>query len=272
MSVSVIIPTYRNPKYLDICLKSAIENRVNDINQIIVVVDGFFEESKDILNKYPVGFLNFDNNQGMQSAINTGVAQADSEYVFVINDDNVFGQDWDKYLNECINVLYDEKKVLTINQVEPIGPSMYNFNINNLGETADNFNYDEWLKYEASIRRKFYSFDGRIFPFLIKKKYFMAVGGLDTFYNGPNWCDIDFFLKLELLDFSFLRTQLLHLYHFGSVVTRKGPEANKFIQKQNDTAGQFYWKWGYVPDIVGNVKKNNTKYPDQLIIRGIEFK
>ena len=27
--ISLIIPTYRNPEYLDICLKSAIENQVN---------------------------------------------------------------------------------------------------------------------------------------------------------------------------------------------------------------------------------------------------
>ena len=49
--ISLIIPTYRNPKCLDICLKSAIEQQKGK-NEIIVIVDGFVEESKDILEKY----------------------------------------------------------------------------------------------------------------------------------------------------------------------------------------------------------------------------
>ena len=49
--ISLIIPTYKNPDYLDICLKSAIENQTNK-NEIIVAVDGFIEESQHILDKY----------------------------------------------------------------------------------------------------------------------------------------------------------------------------------------------------------------------------
>ena len=35
--ISLIIPTYRNPDYLDICLKSATEQQDNE-NEIIVVI------------------------------------------------------------------------------------------------------------------------------------------------------------------------------------------------------------------------------------------
>ena len=40
--ISVIIPTYKEPEYLDLCLKSCIEGQVNN-NEIIVVVDGFYD-------------------------------------------------------------------------------------------------------------------------------------------------------------------------------------------------------------------------------------
>ena len=49
--ISIIIPTYRNPEYLDICLKSCIEQQ-HYKNEIIVAVDGFIEESQHILDKY----------------------------------------------------------------------------------------------------------------------------------------------------------------------------------------------------------------------------
>jgi glycosyltransferase involved in cell wall biosynthesis len=40
--ISVIIPTYKEPDVLDLCLRSAIEGQQNK-NQIIVVVDGFYD-------------------------------------------------------------------------------------------------------------------------------------------------------------------------------------------------------------------------------------
>ena len=66
--ISLIIPTYRNPKYLDTCLKSAVAGQINkDKNEIIVVVDGFVEESKEVLEKYKgeIQVLPLEHNQGM---------------------------------------------------------------------------------------------------------------------------------------------------------------------------------------------------------------
>ena len=40
--ISVIIPTYKEPEVLDVCLKSVIEGQKHH-NQIIVVVDGFYD-------------------------------------------------------------------------------------------------------------------------------------------------------------------------------------------------------------------------------------
>ena len=64
--VSLIIPSYRNPECLDICLRSAFEGQAND-NEILAVVDGFYEESLKVLEKYPkVQVLPFEENKGMQ--------------------------------------------------------------------------------------------------------------------------------------------------------------------------------------------------------------
>ena len=49
--ISVIIPTYKAPEALDICLQSAIYNQTNQ-NEIIVVVDGFYNLNKDVLEKH----------------------------------------------------------------------------------------------------------------------------------------------------------------------------------------------------------------------------
>ncbi len=87
--VSLIIPSYRNPECLDICLESALEGQ-SIKNQIIVILDGFVEESKHIVEKYQdkINFLPLEQNQGMQMALNLGVCNADNGTIVIINDDN----------------------------------------------------------------------------------------------------------------------------------------------------------------------------------------
>lgn len=264
--ITVIIPSYRNPKYLELCLKSITENKVLDTTQVIAVIDGFIEENKSVIDKYPhVGFLPFEHNMGMQYAINAGVMQADTEYVFVINDDNVFPARWDERLTNSIKKIKDERFVITVNQIEPTGPGMFNFPVMELGQTIDTFAYEQFLYNEPSIASEHVSNDGHIFPFVMKKKHFMAVGGFDTFYNSPNICDWDFFLKLELLDFVFPRIHSLHLYHFGSVSTKKNSESQMFRAKEQAAIEQYMWKWGAPPYNQPNV---NSKISPNKQFRG----
>ena len=49
--ISTVITTYKEPEALDLCLQSAIEGQANN-NEIIVVVDGFYDINKEVLEKY----------------------------------------------------------------------------------------------------------------------------------------------------------------------------------------------------------------------------
>lgn len=284
MNITVICPTYRNPKYLDLFLKSATENRADIKNEITVIVDGFYEESHDILSKYQnINVLEFQQNQGMQTAINIGVMQANTEWIFVVNDDNVLPKWWDSRILEKLKLIEDayeaycwepgkcsyatDKVVLTVNQVEPTGPGMFNFPVIDLGKTVEEFQYEKWLSIEWNMRQNKETYDGHIFPFIVKKKYYMAIGGLDTFYCSPQICDWDMFLKWELLGFDFKRIHHLHLYHFGSVVTRKNSEAAQFRQREAQATSQFMYKWGIQPY---NKPGENSKIPSDGKFRGFE--
>lgn len=277
MNVTLIIPTYRNPKYLDLCLKSAIENCDSNQNHILVIVDGFLEESQSVLDKYPgIRYIDLEVNRGMQYALNIGVMQAETEYVFIINDDNVLPMHWDTRLLDEINTLQFRSDVpcvnwvLTINQVEPVGPSMFDFVIEDFGRTVDTFAYTGWLSAEQSLsdHQLFTPMTGHIFPFAIQKKHYLAVGGFDTFYNSPNICDWDFFLKLELLDFVFPRTKALHLYHFGSVSTKKNAESHQFKAREAQAFSEYQFKWGTMPH---NEPISNSKLPIDRTFRGFQI-
>jgi glycosyltransferase involved in cell wall biosynthesis len=262
--ISLIIPTYKSPEHLDICLKSAIDNQVNK-NEIIVSVDGFIEESQHILDKYQddIQILDMGANQGMQTALNLAVMNASNEIICIINDDNVLSKDWDVIIEKE----YNPNSVLTINQIEPTGPGIFNFPVKDFGKTPSEFKYNDFISYEPSIRKEVMTLDGGIFPFVISKKNYMIVGGFDTMYQSPFICDWDFFLKLDLNGVNFTRTHNLHFYHFGSAATKNGKEGNKFKQTEHPAAQMFMYKWGIAPQLF----ENNSHRPKNHTIKGINF-
>jgi glycosyltransferase involved in cell wall biosynthesis len=92
--ISVIIPTYKEPEVLDVCLKSAIEGQKNK-NEIIVVIDGFYEENKEVLSKWKedISVLNLEENVGQCRCTNLGVYNATHDLVLIVNDDNLFSKE-----------------------------------------------------------------------------------------------------------------------------------------------------------------------------------
>jgi glycosyltransferase involved in cell wall biosynthesis len=264
--ISLIIPTYRNPDCLDICLKSAIDQQDN-LNEIIVVVDGFIQESKHILDKYidKIKLLDLEDNQGMQQALNLGVYNANNEKICIINDDNVLCKGWDTIIENHLK----PNQVLTINQIEPSGPGIFDFPVYDLGKSPQEFKYEEFIEYELQIRNESkITPDGGIFPFAMWKTDYMVVGGFDTFYQSPFICDWDFFLKLDLNKLEFIRTHAGHFYHFGSIATKNGPEGDKFKYTEGPAAQVFMYKWGIPPRLFKNLSHNPG---DGSIIKGIKY-
>lgn len=262
--ISLIIPTYRNPEYLDICLRSATSGRILDTTEIIVVVDGYVEESKQVLDKYKedIKVLPLEQNQGMQTALNLGVYNATTENIMIINDDNVLGVGWDSIWQDV-----KEGEVITINQIEPTGPGIFNFPVKDFGKTPSDFRYEDFIDYESSIDSQEVTDDGGIFPFVMKKKNYMMVGGFDTLYQSPFICDWDFFLKLELAGVTFKRTHQYHFYHFGSTATKNGKEGSKFKATEGPAAETYIYKWGIPPRLY----QNNSHRPLGTTVKGITF-
>lgn len=261
--ISLIIPTYRNPECLDICLKSAIENQQNK-NQIIVAVDGFIEESKHILDKYKdnIQVLDLVQNQGMQQALNLGVFNANHEKICIINDDNVLCKNWDIIIEKELG----ENDVVTINQIEPY-PGIFGNPTKNFGTHPNQFEYNSFLEYEESIRQNTSTPDGGVFPFLMWKKDYMIVGGFDTLYKSPFICDWDFFLKLELNGKQFKRINSAHFYHFVSMATKKGKSKEEMAASEHPAAKVFAYKWGMMPQLF----ENNSHSPKGQNIKGIKY-
>ncbi|MEZ0368839.1 MAG: glycosyltransferase family 2 protein, partial [Candidatus Sericytochromatia bacterium] len=119
---SVIIPCFHAPAYLDLCLRSALEGQTM-ANQYVVVIDGCEAEYAVVLERYAKWIfpLVLPVNEGLCMALNKGVLLAESSRLLLINEDNVLPPGWDQRLLQE----FREDLVLTINQIEPEGKSIF---------------------------------------------------------------------------------------------------------------------------------------------------
>jgi glycosyltransferase involved in cell wall biosynthesis len=239
--ISVIIPTYKEPEVLDLCLRSAIEGQIQQ-NQIIVVVDGYYDINKDVLEKYKehIEVLNLEENQGLCRATNLGVYNATHDLILGVNDDNVFPEGWDVRLR----AEYVPNRVLSPNQIEPI-PSMFRqFHIADLGRDPNTFNLEAFQEYEKVLSQYNIDNSGSTLPFLMAKSDYMRVGGWDESYPGAWVVDWEFFMKCEMSDMKMIRTYNCHFYHFVSIGT-KSPERIADSQLKEQLCHEYFrYKWG----------------------------
>lgn len=280
MSISVIIPSYRNPRCLDLCLKSLFEGQEGD-NEILVVLDGFADESAEVLSKYPkTHVLPLDQNYGQQLAVNSGVAQSSGEYILLINDDNVAPKNWDGKLNlgkkaisELFSLVPSWMNVVIPNQIEPYTSIFSQFDIRDFGRTPETFDYEAFIKYEDELSRMHVPIcdsSGQTYPIFISKKLWMVVGGLDMSYPNASVTDWDLFVRLQLLECPLIRYYSAHFYHFVSIATKKTPEQEQIsAQKEAQSFDYFHFKWGYYPRV--NYDRNLSRFPIEKTIRGVEY-
>jgi GT2 family glycosyltransferase len=250
--ISVIIPTFRSPDALDLCLTSAIQGQQDRKNQIIVVVDGHYDINKEVLEKHSksIDILNLEENVGLCRATNLGVFNAKYELVLIVNDDNVFPENWDLSLLES----YQPNSVVSPNQIEPT-PSMFpQFLIEDLGRDPKTFDLEKFWQFDYHVASGGKIDEtGSTLPIFMSRIDFLKVGGWDENYEQGMVADWDFFLKCQLAGMKMLRTYECHFYHFASI------SVNGEKRRQAEINGHEYakYKWG---SYIKHNPQNNLKF------------
>jgi GT2 family glycosyltransferase len=252
--ISVIIPTYKEPEALDLCLQSCIEGQQNK-NQIIVVVDGFYDLNKEVLEKWSehISILNLEENVGLCRGTNLGVYNAQYDKILIVNDDNVFPLNWDINLEN----IYQLNSVITPNEIEPYPSIFKQKHIKDLGRTIDTFNLKHFQEYEKSINKNVIEENGSTLPIFMSRIDYLKVGGWDENYELGMVADWDFFLKCQLSGMKMLRTYNCNFYHFVSLSTTT--EEKKAERQKSEIKGFEYskYKWG---SYIKHNPLNNLKY------------
>lgn len=108
IKISVIIPCYNQENFIRETLDSVLAQSFSDY-EIVVVNDGSTDSSLEIINEYREKYsqkINIVNqeNKGPSAARNSGIREAQGEYIYPLDGD-------DKISADCLQSLYDAMQV-----------------------------------------------------------------------------------------------------------------------------------------------------------------
>mgnify|MGYP006142815865 CR=1 FL=1 len=252
---SILIPTFNNLKYLELCINSIKKNSKYD-HQIIVHVNTGDDGTIEYLNKINIEFTHTKYNSGICEGINRASKLSKYDYYLYAHDDFYFCPDWDLILSK-------EVKKIGHNNFYLSGTMMNQGQIIfNAGNTPEEFNEEKFIKEYKNYNH--YDFQGSTWaPTLVHKDIWNKVGGFSEEFFPGTGSDPDFNMKLWHQGIRIFKgINDFKVYHFGSVVLRKKlNEINKNSKFGSKGAKIFLLKWGITIKFFKKFYlKSNTTY------------
>ena len=240
--ISVIIPSYNNKDYLELCINSLEKNSYYK-NEVLVHVNEGNDGTIEFLKKKKIYFTHSKNNIGLCSGCNLVSKNARFNYILYSHDDMYFLPDWDQILIEKVNKLKTNKFYFSSIMINGDPKLKGHLNLN-AGDTIKNFDENFLLNNYKKLEHE--DFQGSTWaPHLIHKELWEKVGGFSEEFSPGAGSDPD--LNMKLWNEGVRIFQCLNksrVYHFGSVTIRKKQD-NFFRKNQGSLANKiFLLKWG----------------------------
>ena len=242
---SILIPSYNNLKYLEICINS-IKKNSNFAHQIIVHVNEGTDGTIEYLKKNNIEYTNTVDNVGMPKALNIASKKAQLNYILISHDDFYYCPGWDIEFEKEIKLLNHNNFYFSGTMV---GAGQIYFDA---GQTFESFNENKLIYNLENI--KTFNFQGTTkCPGLVHKDIWNKLGGWSEEFSPTGGDDTDFAMKLWKNDVRIFKGLGKSLaYHFGSITTRKkdkslftylGSRGNKIFLKKWGISINFFEKF-----------------------------
>lgn len=247
MKVTAIIPSLASEitkPYLQLCVESL---RATVDWDIIVVTNG--TKAPEPLNIPGITKRLHTRDQGQANAVNIGAQAANSDYLFISNDDMYYAPGWNK------NIRFDYP-VFSPNLVEPVNNpgSAAPFNKLDGGYTLKQFKKGKVNAYVANLVDASDDDDvvepGFNLPFFIRKDFWDLLNGYDMAYDpwGSN-SDTDLQTRINLAGVTPIRQRDMLVYHFSNKSGTFDGTHQDFYQNNIE---YFRSKFGFDRDELGS--------------------
>jgi glycosyltransferase involved in cell wall biosynthesis len=233
---SILIPTWNNLAYLQLCIKS-IRKNAHFEHQIIVIIN----EGKDgtlewVETQTDLDYVFSDTNLGICFGLNAARSLIQGDYVCYMNDDMYACPNWDLPLKNEIDAIGHNYFFLSGTMIEPTDTNNPCVIIQPYGTDIDTFEEELLLKNYKKNTKK--DWKGATWPpNVLHRDLWDLVGGMSVEFSPGMYSDPDLSRKLWAAGVRYFKgIGESRVYHFGSKSTGK--------VKHNKGKKTFLMKWG----------------------------
>lgn len=190
---SIIIPTWNNLPYLQLCVES-IRKYSSCNHEIVIHVNDGSDGTLDWVRAQGIRYSHSEKNIGVCLAVNHLVAQASHDWVLYMNDDMVACPGWDVAFDNAILSTGTDLALFFGTQIELRSGTHPNRIYRDFGGTPENFREAELVLWCQNSERKDY--DGAASqPTLVHKKWWLMLGGYSLEFSPGMSSDDDLLMK-----------------------------------------------------------------------------
>lgn len=250
---SILIPSWNNLAYLQLCIRSIRENS-SFKHQIIVHVNEGKDGTREwIREQEDVDFSISEKNIGVCYALNTSASLATTDYILYLNDDMYVCPGWDKALFDEIQRIGHKHFFISGTAIEARAQSKCSIE-KDYGTSVADFREKELLNEYAQL--PIHDWQGATWPpNIVHKEIWDLVGGYSIEFSPGMYSDPDFSMKLWKIGVRhFKGISESRVYHFGSLSVKRVKKNNgyyMFINKWRTTCGtmgRYYLRRGELFD------------------------
>ncbi len=233
---SVLIPTWNNLPYLQLCIRSIQSHSTLPIQIIVIVNEGKDGTLEWLHDETDFDFVHAQQNVGICYGLNAARSLVMSDYIIYINDDMYVLPDWDGKMWTNIQGLGTKMFMLSSTMIEPTTNGNKCTVVKDYGRDIESFKETELLENYTALYRDDWS--GSTWPpNVIHVDMWDLVGGFSIEFSPGMYSDPDLSMKLYkagVRHFKGIGDSLV--YHFGSRSTKR--------VRKNLGRKTFLFKWG----------------------------
>lgn len=232
MQFSILIPTWNNFPYLQLCIRS-IQKNSNKSHQILVHINETNAEIEDYLHAQQIQFTTSAANIGICKALNTLSTLIEHDYVVYMNDDMYCLPNWDLHLSNEIAKIPHEKFMLSGTMIEPIASGNKAVIVANFGTDIQSFREEDLLKQYMHFQHQDWS--GSSWPpNVVHKKMWNLLSGYNEAFSPGMSSDDDFAMRMWQAGCRIFKgVSASRVYHFQCKSTGRIKKNNGRVQFAN---------------------------------------
>lgn len=232
---SIIIPTWNNLAFVQLCVESIRKNSAYG-HQVILHINDGSDGTLQWAKEQKLDYTHTPDNAGICMAVNEAGGLATKGYVVYMNDDMYVCPGWDTSIMDEITKAGTECFMFSSTMIEPVShnnPCVIN---KDYGKSIETFNEAQLLK-ECNTFEKADWAGSTWPPTIVHRKYWLITGGYSIELSPGVSSDDDFAMKMWYAGCRIYKgVGKSRVYHFQSKSTLR--------VKKNNGRKQFLMKWG----------------------------